>query len=75
VEVAWGDCACALVLRKDGRERLVAWLKTLGEVQLLLSQDEEPVALEGPLAVCSWEELEERGLSALAEGRVTRISR
>jgi hypothetical protein len=75
VEIAWGDCACSLVTRKDGRERMVSWLSSLtgGDVQLLLFQDDNPPLLQGPVLECDWEVFKEQGLAALEEGQVTRI--
>jgi hypothetical protein len=77
VEVAWGDCACSLVTRREGKQRLTGWVRAVllggAELQLLLSQDGAALTAETQTADCSFADLEKHGLSTLSEGRVTRI--
>jgi hypothetical protein len=77
LEVAWGDCACSLYTRHEGRGRLLALVEELlsagHRVQLLLFTDGEPFAWEGEPAQVSLEALREHGLAALPEGAVAEL--
>jgi hypothetical protein len=78
VEVAWGDCACSLYTRGEGRERVVRFVDGLlaqgVAVQLLLLRDEEAVewASRPPVEV-SAEAFRATALAALPEGRVAQL--
>jgi hypothetical protein len=78
VEVAWGDCACSLYTRGEGRERVVRFVEGLlargNTVQLLLLRDEEAAAwVSSAPAEVAAEEFRARALAALPEGRVTQL--
>ncbi|HEX4620918.1 MAG TPA: hypothetical protein VH208_05050 [Myxococcaceae bacterium] len=78
VEVAWGDCACSLYTRSEGRERVVRFVDgLLGQgvaVQLLLLRDEEAADWASrPPAEVSAEAFRATALAALPEGRVTQL--
>ncbi|MGQ0503956.1 MAG: hypothetical protein ACT4TC_01400 [Myxococcaceae bacterium] len=75
VEIAWGDCACSLYTRADGRARIVAFLNALSErrirPQLLLLEDDALETLPStPLEKVPLGLFRERGLQALPEGQV-----
>ncbi len=74
LEVCWGDCACSLYTRKDGRERAVAFVEALWArglpLQLWLFTDGETLQPGGNPEVVSLEDFRARGLQALPEGRV-----
>ena len=77
VELAWGDCACSLYTRKEGKDRAVAFVEALlrggCEVQLLLARDDEPLALEGPVERIALEHFRAEGLPRLPEGKVVAL--
>ena len=77
VEIAWGDCACSLYTRKQGRDRVVALAEALltqsCEVQLLLARDEEPLNFDGAPVRVSLDQLRTEGLGSLPQGRVARL--
>jgi hypothetical protein len=80
IEVAWGDCACSLYTKAEGRDRAVGFVRALREsgveVELLLFQDGETLGgLAATPALLTWEEFSVSGLQALPEARVTRLSR
>jgi hypothetical protein len=79
-EISWGDCACSLYTRREGRLRAVALVEALLEqrrsVQLLLLQDGEEISFANrapadlPLGA-----FREGGLQSLPEGSVATVSR
>jgi hypothetical protein len=76
-EIAWGDCACSIYTRREGRLRVVALVEALlarGAVQVLLVQDGEEIRWEAraPAGV-SLEAFREGGLQALPEGMVAAV--
>jgi hypothetical protein len=79
MELAWGDCACSLYTRKDGRERVVSLvgklLKQAAQVQLLLFTDGEELnwGASSPVAL-PFEKFSNEGLAALEEGRVHQLT-
>jgi hypothetical protein len=78
IEIAWGECACSLVTRGEGRARALAFVDALlvagMTVQLLLGQDDDEVVwTDGPPAVVAWSALAAQGLRALPEGRPARV--
>ncbi len=79
LEIAWGDCACSLYTRKDGRERVVAFVEALAAKalapQLLLFNDGDALALQGPPATVPLGDFLRRGLQALPEGQVALLTR
>ena len=77
-EIAWGDCACSLYTRREGRQRAVKFVEALLErglaVQLLLYQDGETFNWEGQSAErVSLEAFRLEALRILPEGRVAEI--
>ncbi len=78
-EVAWGDCACSLYTKREGRERVVGFLEGLlsqhGRVELLLATDDEPLRPGLPVAAVTWEKVRVEGLQALPQGQVAALSR
>jgi hypothetical protein len=78
-EISWGDCACSLYTRREGRLRTVALVEVLlargRSVQLLLFQDGDELRWETrspaqiPLAT-----FREGGLQSLPEGEVAVVS-
>jgi len=75
LEIAWGDCACSLYTRKDGRERAVGFVEALWsrglQPQLLLFRDDMELALEeSPPVQVPLEAFRQQGLQALPEGKV-----
>jgi hypothetical protein len=77
-EVSWGDCACSLYTRREGRLRAVALVEALLErgraVQLLLLQDGEEVSFNGRLpADVPLSAFREAGLQSLPEGSVAAL--
>ena len=79
-EVSWGDCACSLYTRREGRLRVVALVEALLErglaVQLLLLQDGEEIrwATQAPATV-ALDAFREGGLQSLPEGAVAAVVR
>jgi hypothetical protein len=78
VEVAWGDCACSLYTRGEGRQRVVRFVDGLlaqgMTVQLLLLRDEEAAAWASrhPAEV-EVQDFRARALAALPEGRIAQL--
>lgn len=77
-EIAWGDCACSLYTRREGRQRAVKFVEALLErglkVQLLLYQDGETFDWQGqPVERVSLEEFRLEALRILPEGRVAEL--
>ena len=78
VEIAWGDCACSLYTRREGRARVVAFLDELfrsgHRVQLLLFSDGESFTWDerAPDRVAI-SRLRAEGLAALPDARVAEI--
>lgn len=78
VEVAWGDCACSLYTRRDGRERVVGFVDAVRRagwsIELLLCVDDQDLDLgsANPDEV-SADRFRSEGLAALPEGRVARL--
>jgi hypothetical protein len=78
-EVSWGDCACSLYTRREGRLRVVALVEALlsqrRTVQLLLLQDSEDISFadrapaEVPLTA-----FRDQGLQSLPEGAVALVT-
>jgi len=77
VEVAWGDCACSLYTRKEGRDRVTQWVDGLLDrglrVQLLLFRDEEPPLAGDAVAHVGRDAFRREALGALPEARVAEI--
>ena len=78
IEVAWGDCACSLYTRGEGRERVVAFVRELVaggfELQLLLFQDGETLdAMAASPVEMAFATFASGGLQALSEALVTRL--
>ncbi|HVE81910.1 MAG TPA: hypothetical protein VND93_03650 [Myxococcales bacterium] len=77
-EIAWGDCACSLYTRREGRLRAVALVEALLErgraLQLLLLSDGEEIRWTSsdpvPLPLGSFQR---DGLQALPEGQVAQL--
>lgn len=77
-EISWGDCACSLYTRREGRLRVVALAEALlaqrRSVQLLLLQDGDEIAfpdrapIQVPLGA-----FREAGLQSLPEGTVAAL--
>ena len=78
LDVAWGDCACSLRTKDEGRRRLGAFVRALldhgARVQLVLVEQGVPLALAGEIEMLPVELLEADGLAALPEGRVVEIA-
>lgn len=76
--VAWGDCACSIYTRADGRRRIVDFVRALIErqhrVQLLLFTDEVPPSLDQPPLPLTVARLAQEGLAAIPEGNSAEIS-
>ncbi len=78
VEIAWGDCACSLYTRREGRQRVIAFIDALLarelRVQLLLYQDGEAFDWTRPsVERVPLEAFRREALRALPEGRVTEL--
>jgi hypothetical protein len=78
LEVAWGDCACSLYTRGEGRERVIAFVRALLDsglaLQLLLFQDGETLeALRAPPLALSQDAFFAAGLQGLPEARVVEL--
>jgi len=78
LEVAWGDCACSLYTRREGRERAVRFVDQLLErklrVQLLLlCEDGEQAWRDGPPDALDISAFRARALAALPEARVVEL--
>jgi len=78
-EIAWGDCACSLYTRREGRQRAVKFVEALLDrglnVQLLLYQDGETFDWQGqPVERVSLEEFRLEALRILPEGRVAELT-
>ncbi len=77
-EVSWGDCACSLYTRREGRLRVVALVEALlaqrRSVQLLLLQDSEEISFanRAPASV-PLSAFRDQGLQALPEGSVAAL--
>ncbi len=79
VEIAWGDCACSLYTRREGRERAVGFVADLlaqgAEVQLLLFSDGDEVDwTSGAPERVDLAAFQARGLQALPERRVALLA-
>ncbi len=79
VEIGWGDCACSLYTRKEGRERVVGWVEAIlergGSVQLLLLSDGDSISWRTPKPEeVPFSRFEQQGLQALTEGSVVQIT-
>lgn len=78
VEVAWGECACALHTRGEGRQRAVKLVEVSAaqglELLLLLSVDELPIDSSGRPLEVPGATFRELGLAALPEGRLASVS-
>ncbi len=78
-EISWGDCACSIYTRREGRLRVVALVEALLErrraVQLLLVQDGEEIrwANQAPAEV-ALDAFREGGLQSLPEGTVAEVT-
>jgi hypothetical protein len=76
LEIAWGDCACSLYTRREGRERAIRFVDALlagrCAVQLLLLSDDGGWEDGPPLAVAT-EVFRAQALAALPEGRVAEL--
>jgi hypothetical protein len=77
LEVAWGDCACSLYTKKEGRERAVGFIEDVldsgVEVQLLFFSDGETPDPSGDPVPVSRATFHAQGLQALPSGRVAQI--
>jgi hypothetical protein len=78
VEVAWGDCACSLYTRGEGRERVVRFVDGLlaqgMTVQLLLLRDEEAAAwASSHPAEVEIQDFRALALAALPEGQIAQL--
>lgn len=76
VNLAWGDCACSLYTRREGRERLLNFIGRLSgdRIQLLLYCDGDlPDWATSDVAMFKWEHLRVQGLAGLPEGRVVEL--
>jgi len=77
-EVSWGDCACSLYTRREGRLRVVAVAEALlaqrRSVQLLLLQDGDEIAFPNRApATVPLSAFRESGLQSLPEGTVAAL--
>lgn len=78
-EIAWGDCACSLYTRREGRLRAVALVEALlgtgRTVQLLLLGDGEELrwSTSAPAAL-ALDAFREGGLQALPQGEVAQLT-
>jgi len=80
VELAWGDCACALATSRDGGERVGAFAEGLidggGRVQLLLVDErEEPCFGSLPVNKLPLSTIRSQGLAALDRGRAVEVTK
>jgi hypothetical protein len=78
VEVAWGECACSLYTRRDGRERVVGFVDALvadgWQLQLLLFSDGDELDwTTAEPAEVSLETFRIEGLASLPERWVARV--
>ena len=77
-EVSWGDCACSLYTRREGRLRVVALVEALlaqrRSIQLLLLQDGEEISFANRApATVPLSAFRESGLQSLPEGSVAAL--
>ena len=78
IELAWGDCACALATRADGGERLARFAEELcaggARVQvLLIDQLDEPRFGPAQAAPLAFSALSTLGLAALELGTAVEL--
>jgi hypothetical protein len=79
VEIAWGDCACSLYTRKEGRDRAVCFVDAIlargWTLQLLLFNDGETFDWQSgsPIPI-PLEDFRREGLQALPDGKVASLA-
>jgi hypothetical protein len=77
LEIAWGDCACSLVTRREGRERAIRFVEALFargcRVQLLLVSDDGDGWQAGAPVSLARQAFRDHALAALPEGRVAEL--
>ena len=80
VELAWGDCACALATSADGGQRVAAFAEGLidggGRIQLLLIDEaEEPRFGSLPVNPLPLSTIRSQGLAALDRGTAVEVTK
>jgi hypothetical protein len=78
LEIAWGDCACSLVTRGEGRQRAIRFVEALFargcRVQLLLLTDDGEAWQPGAPVTLPRHVFRDHALAALPEGRVAELT-